>query len=572
MAFSPDKQSKYSSSASEYDVNAFQFTIIAISNVEEKLQRMREEILRRSATSVTAAAVVGPVIEYPFPMVLRIKCREFSGGEDADWTVPSAISFLNVIDVLARLLPQMIPSAFDYEDEDGDRITVRSDEELSAMIEYYFWRCEQLGAKSMHLEIYPRGSKQGAKRNRPQLSVNPKASLTVTSKNSGGSGTDRRKSAEELNSLLSTGQVSPSDLAYLDVLGQGNGGTVYRAVHQPSKLTMAVKVIPLDVTLEEQKQILAELEVLHQCQSPYIIGFYGTFFVENRISICTEYMDGGSLDMHCSISEPILGRIVVAVLKGLHYLWNLKIMHRDVKPSNILVNTRGSVKLCDFGVSVQLVNSIAKTFVGTNAYMAPERILGGEYRAQSDVWSLGMTVVELALGHFPFSGSGLKSEGMLPIELLQCIVNEVNPTAQRELLICHRRQDPQRLPEDQFSPACIDFTLQCLQKSPERRPTVSALLHHPFVVACDDSNPSAVASWVTHFLEAFRHRRSSSTSSLTARGSNQSINSIGGGGVFAGLTTHGWRSTSPEQTGGVRTGATKDDSTRGHSPLTMDMT
>ncbi|XP_065836383.1 dual specificity mitogen-activated protein kinase kinase 5-like [Oscarella lobularis] len=501
--------------------------------------------------------------EYPFPMVLRIKCTDLGASEDADWTVPSPISFLNVIDVLTRLLPHIVPNAFDYEDEDGDRITVRSDEELAAMIEYYFWRCDQLGARSLHLEIFPKGQRSGIKRNWHSLTVNPRAAPTAGARNGGGgSGSDRKKSGDDLQALVSAGQVSPPDLSYLDVLGQGNGGTVYRALHQPSKQIIAVKVIPLDVTLEEQKQILSELEVLHQCQSPYIIGFYGSFFVENRISISTEYMDGGSLDMYGIVPEIVLGRITVAILKGLHYLWSLKIMHRDVKPSNVLVNTRGSVKLCDFGVSVQLVNSIAKTFVGTNAYMAPERVLGGEYRAQSDVWSLGMTFVELALGHFPFSGSGMRSDGMLPIELLQCIVNE----------------DPRRLTTDQFSPPCIDFSLQCLQKSPDQRPTVDALLRHPFIVACDDGNVAVISAWVCRSLEAFRrHRRSSSSGSLVARGSNQSINSIGagGGGVIAsaGLALDStMTTTSPEPaTGTNRTGAGRDDYWRGQSPLSIDM-
>ncbi|XP_059367661.1 dual specificity mitogen-activated protein kinase kinase 5-like isoform X1 [Carassius carassius] len=115
---------------------------------------------------------------------------------------------------------------------------------------------------------------------------------------------------------------------------------------------------------------MSELEILYKCDSPYIIKFYSAFFVENRISICTEFMDGGSLDVYWRIPEHVLGRIAVAVVKGLTYLWSLKILHRDVKPSNMLVNTQGQIKLFDFGVSTQLVNSIAKTYVGTNVYMA----------------------------------------------------------------------------------------------------------------------------------------------------------------------------------------------------------
>ncbi|KAI5290540.1 MAP kinase kinase (MEK), partial [Ascosphaera atra] len=80
-------------------------------------------------------------------------------------------------------------------------------------------------------------------------------------------------------------------------------------------------------------------------------------------------------------------------------------MHRDIKPSNVLVNSRGNIKLCDFGVAGETVNSIADTFVGTSTYMAPERIQGGRYTVRSDVWSVGLTIMELAVGRFPFDYS-----------------------------------------------------------------------------------------------------------------------------------------------------------------------
>ncbi|KAK7809027.1 hypothetical protein U0070_001284 [Myodes glareolus] len=78
-------------------------------------------------------------------------------------------------------------------------------------------------------------------------------------------------------------------------------------------LCVCTQVILLDITLELQKQIMSELEILYKCDSSYIIGFYGAFFVENRISICTEFMDGGSLDVYRKIPEHVLGRIAVAV-------------------------------------------------------------------------------------------------------------------------------------------------------------------------------------------------------------------------------------------------------------------
>lgn len=159
----------------------------------------------------------------------------------------------------------------------------------------------------------------------------------------------------------------------------------------------------------------------------------------------------------------MLGKITESVLAGLVYLYEAhRIMHRDIKPSNILVNSRGNIKLCDFGVATETVNSIADTFVGTSTYMAPERIQGGAYTVRSDVWSVGLTVMELAVGRFPFDTSDVAagdraSAGPMGIlDLLQQIVHESAP----------------KLPKsDAFPPILHDFVGKCLLKKPEERPT-----------------------------------------------------------------------------------------------------
>uniref|UniRef100_A0A672K104 mitogen-activated protein kinase kinase n=1 Tax=Sinocyclocheilus grahami TaxID=75366 RepID=A0A672K104_SINGR len=224
------------------------------------------------------------------------------------------------------------------------------------------------------------------------------------------------------------------------------------------------EVIPLDITVELQKQIMSELEILYKCDSPYIIKFYSAFFVENRISICTEFMDGGSLDVYWRIPEHVLGRIAVAVVKGLTYLWSLKILHRDVKPSNMLVNTRGQVKLCDFGVSTQLVNSIAKTYVGTNAYMAPERISGEQYGIHSDVWSVGISFMEPSVR---------SSGGLVSVFLLSAVDSPCRQPVQTDVGL----------------QLCMDHT----QDLP--------LSDHPFIMQYNDGNTEVVSMWVCRSLE-----------------------------------------------------------------------
>ncbi|XP_021086063.1 dual specificity mitogen-activated protein kinase kinase 5 isoform X2 [Mesocricetus auratus] len=429
----------------------------------------------------------------PFPamenqvLVIRIKIPN-SGA--VDWTVHSGpqLLFRDVLDVIGQVLPEATTTAFEYEDEDGDRITVRSDEEMKAMLSYYYSTVmeQQVNGQLIEpLQIFPRACKPPGERNIHGLKVNTRAgpsqhtSPVVSDSLPSNS---LKKSSAELRKILANGQMNEQDIRYRDTLGHGNGGTVYKAYHVPSGKILAVKVILLDITLELQKQIMSELEILYKCDSSYIIGFYGAFFVENRISICTEFMDGGSLDVYRKIPEHVLGRIAVAVVKGLTYLWSLKILHRDVKPSNMLVNTGGQVKLCDFGVSTQLVNSIAKTYVGTNAYMAPERISGEQYGIHSDVWSLGISFMELALGRFPYPQ---------PLQLLQCIVDEDSPV----------------LPLGEFSEPFVHFITQCMRKQPKERPAPEELMGHPFIVQFNDGNSTVVSMWVCRTLEERRSQQ-----------------------------------------------------------------
>ncbi|KAM9070557.1 dual specificity mitogen-activated protein kinase kinase 5 isoform 5-T5 [Sarcophilus harrisii] len=409
-------------------------------------------------------------------LVIRIKIPD---GGAVDWTVHSGpqLLFRDVLDVIGQVLPDATTTAFEYEDEDGDRITVRSDEEMKAMLSYYYSTVmeQQVNGQLIEpLQIFPRACKPPGKRNIHGLKVNTRAGPSHHSSPAVSDSlpsNSLKKSSAELKKILANGQGllqagspqgSDSSLASIQIFSKP------RAYHVPSGKILAVKVILLDITLELQKQIMSELEILYKCDSSYIIGFYGAFFVENRISICTEFMDGGSLDVYRKIPEHVLGRIAVAVVKGLTYLWSLKILHRDVKPSNMLVNTRGQVKLCDFGVSTQLVNSIAKTYVGTNAYMAPERISGEQYGIHSDVWSLGISFMELALGRFPYP------------------------------------QDSPVLPVGEFSEPFVHFITQCMKKQPKERPAPEDLMGHPFIMQYNDGNAEVVSMWVCRMLEERR--------------------------------------------------------------------
>ncbi|GAA5985445.1 hypothetical protein JCM10908_006976 [Rhodotorula pacifica] len=287
------------------------------------------------------------------------------------------------------------------------------------------------GAQSRPQPIQVAGSSRSNRTSVISLSSDGTSPLPTTpSLSTSSSSASSRSYHNQLNEQLATLELGVEfkidlrneDLQVLDELGCGNGGTVSRALHIPTKAIMAKKVVHIATSDTTRKQILRELQFMHDCSSPFIVSFYGAYLQDPHICMCMEYMDRGSLDAIYRkvgpIPEPILGKIALAVVSGLTYLYEVhKIMHRDVKPSNILLNSAGHIKICDFGVSGELTNSVADTFVGTSTYMSPERISGDPYTVKSDVWSLGITLVELAIGRFPFSAeddsvsSGEEEEG-----------------------------------------------------------------------------------------------------------------------------------------------------------------
>ena len=289
-----------------------------------------------------------------------------------------------------------------------------------------------------------------------------------------------------------TFNVDAQDLERVALLGRGAYGVVEKMRHRPSQTIMAVKRITCTVNSREQKRLLMDLDVSMRTGScPYTVMFYGALFREGDVWICMEVMDT-SLDkfykmvyqQNKCIPEEVLGKVSYAVVKALHYLQaELHVIHRDVKPSNILINRSGHVKICDFGISGHLVDSVAKTMdAGCKPYMAPERInpeTGNQgYDIRSDVWSLGISLIELATGEFPYK------TWKTPFEQLKQVVKD----------------EPPRLPSGSFSSDFEDFIAQCLQKDQHKRPNYTSLLAHPFITT-HESKEVDVAGFVTAILD-----------------------------------------------------------------------
>ena len=310
--------------------------------------------------------------------------------------------------------------------------------------------------------------------------------------------------------LLKDNELNAEDFENVCMLGFGNGGSVWKVRHRPTGIILARKMIHLEIKGPVQQQILRELKILHECNSPQVVGFYGSFCSDGEINIIMEYMDCGSLDTVLGrlgrVPEDVLCVVTARVLEGLTYLCDKqRILHRDVKPSNVLVNTDGEIKLCDFGVSGELNNSLgnANTFVGTRSYMSPERLLGKSYGLKSDMWSLGLSLVEMATGHFPIPP---KDPPPPLVEIRdKPLVKAKQPPAKPsmaifELLSYIVESEPVRLPQGQgFTSEFCDFVARCLQKVPDDRPSLAELQAHPWLQRAAEVEVD-VATWARSSL------------------------------------------------------------------------
>ncbi|XP_017052196.1 dual specificity mitogen-activated protein kinase kinase hemipterous isoform X4 [Drosophila ficusphila] len=279
---------------------------------------------------------------------------------------------------------------------------------------------------------------------------------------------------EQTGKLNINGRQYPTDindLKHQGDLGNGTSGNVVQMLHLSSNTIIAVKQMRRTGNAEENKRILMDLDVVlksHDCK--YIVKCLGCFVRDPDVWICMELMSM-CFDKLLKLSkkpvpERILGKVTVATVNALSYLKDKHgVIHRDVKPSNILIDERGNIKLCDFGISGRLVDSKANTrSAGCAAYMAPERIdpKKPKYDIRADVWSLGITLVELATARSPYEGCNTD------FEVLTKVLDS----------------EPPCLPYGEgynFSQEFRDFVIKCLTKNHQDRPKYPELLAQPFI-------------------------------------------------------------------------------------------
>lgn len=286
------------------------------------------------------------------------------------------------------------------------------------------------------------------------------------------------------------GELRMSDFDRVAVLGRGNGGAVYKVVHRRTSAVYALKVLHGGVGGGDHGAAAAtEADVMRRAASPHVVRCHSVVAAAAAATSCPgdvalllELVDGGSLASVAAragaFPEAAVAEVAAQALSGLACLHASRVVHRDIKPGNLLVSLDGEVKIADFGIAKVVPprrggeHRAAYEYEGTAAYMSPERFDSelhgdGADPFAADVWGLGVTVLELLMARYPLLPAGQKPSWAA----LMCA-------------ICFG--EPPALPDGAAaSPELRGFVAACLRKDHRERASVGELLAHPFVAGRD---------------------------------------------------------------------------------------
>lgn len=252
------------------------------------------------------------------------------------------------------------------------------------------------------------------------------------------------------------GALLPEALTQVDqILGQGAFSKVHKGMWKSKDddrgtIPVAVKqCCILESSPQRRAMLLTELKALCKVDCDCLVKFEGAFLQNDTVVLVMEYMDRGSLEQLLHAKPPILSTNFMAatafqMLWGLSYLHHERVIHRDIKPGNVLLHSDGYVKLCDFGMATMSDQTLNTTMVGTTRYCAPERLRAKSYSRPSDIWSFGLVILELLTRQIPWS----EADSIISLVMLveETPVEELVPHGidadLRELLLACLHQNP----------------------------------------------------------------------------------------------------------------------------------
>lgn len=253
---------------------------------------------------------------------------------------------------------------------------------------------------------------------------------------------------------VTRGDLKPEFLTVEHVIGRGAFSAVRLAkwkIGQNETMLVAIKECSLSESSENRREmLLKELRTLSSVNCEALIKFHGAFLESDTVTMVLELMDRGSLqdvlkkqERHI-LPQPVIAAIAFQSLTGLCHLHKDRLLHRDVKPHNILLHSNGSVKLSDFGMATLGENSLSTTFLGTTKFMAPERLRTRPYSRPSDVWSLGLVLLQCTTGQTPWHDINSLVDLVVTVEeaKMEALIPEYVEHGLREVLVGCLQKDP----------------------------------------------------------------------------------------------------------------------------------
>ena len=290
--------------------------------------------------------------------------------------------------------------------------------------------------------------------------------------------------------------TKPEGYTLCDLIGTGSSAKVYRAVIKDTTTECAVKILNLEMFSDCFDMIRKEIVAMSKSNHPNVVAYHTSFVHQTELWLVMAFLGGGSchdimrFSFKTGMDESMIATILRETLKALEYFHKSGLIHRDVKAGNILIDMKGNVQLADFGVASALVENgqknKAQTFVGTPCWMAPEvmeQVKGYDFKA--DIWSFGITALELAEGRAPKSN-------MAPMKVLLTTLSDEPPKLNRH--------------KNGYSRTFKNMVQLCLQKDPSKRPTATELLGHGFFKKA--KKPTEVVSVIIAKLPPLGERQS----------------------------------------------------------------